>query len=644
MILDWLGQTPILLASLLVVFVPGTVAMFGAGLRGLALFATAPLFTVAATAVIAVAFGAVGIGWSPLSWGIAVLLLIAVSWAISWALGHRIPWSSSATTGRRWIIPVALALGIVIAIWRLAGYISDPSGISQTNDAVFHMNAIRFILETSDASSMHVNAVIGGQSFYPAAWHGVVSLIVMITGAEIPVTANIVSVVIGAFIWPLGIAWLARTLTGSDSVAGYAAVLSSALQTFPLLMFQWGVLFPNALSIALIPAGVALVMSLPRWSVGAKPWQAVVRGALLILVTMGALLLSQPAAILPWAAILVTWLTFRLVDRAAMIGPARAAALGVIAWLALIATWLFLANGTSGSHWPPFRGKLEVAFDVLLNGHVLVPFAFGISVLMIIGLVIALRHGRLRWFAVAWLGISLLYVMVAAIGNPFIRAEILGAWYADPYRIAALAPIVVIPLAAIGVDGIAHAIARLVHRSPSTSAARLLALGGTAVFMIVLVLLRPVAMPAVLEGTYDRESRYLAMADAYLNPDERALLESLDELVDADARIIGNPSTGTAFGYFLSGLDVYPRTWSPPTSGAWTILAADLRDVAEEPQVCEALAAYDDPEYVLDFGIGEQGPGRYQMPGMTDFAGQDGFELVVQEGTVSLWRITACAQ
>lgn len=642
MILDWLGQTPVLLIALLVVFVPGLVAMFGAGLRGLALFATAPLFTVAATAVIAVAFGVVGIGWSPLSWGIAALLLVAVTWAISWGLGRRIP--SSSSSGRRWILPVALALGIVIAIWRLVGYISDPSGISQTNDAVFHMNAIRFILETSDASSMHVNAVIGGQSFYPAAWHGVVSLIVMITGAEIPVTANIVSVVIGAFIWPLGITWLARTLTGSDSVAGYTAVLSSALQTFPLLMFQWGVLFPNALSIALIPAGVALVMSLPRWSVGAKPWQAVVRGALLILVTMGALLLSQPAAILPWAAISVMWLTFRLGALAASIGRGWATALGLTAWFVLVGAWLFLANGTSGSHWPPFRGKLEVVLDVLLNGHVLVPFAFGISVLMIIGLVIAVRDSRLRWFAFAWLGISLLYVMVAAIGNPFVRDQILGVWYADPYRIAALAPIVVIPLAAIGVDGLARAIARSIHRPPETTAARLLALGGTTVFMIVLVLLRPVAMPAVLEGTYDRESRYLAMADAYLNPDERALLEALDDLVDADARIIGNPSTGTAFGYFLSGLDVYPRTWSPPTSDAWTILAAELRDVAEDPEVCDALAAYGDPEYVLDFGIGEQAPGRYEMPGMTEFAGQDGFEFVAQEGEVSLWRITACAQ
>jgi len=642
MILDWLGQIPVLLIALLVVFVPGLVAMFGAGLRGLALFATAPLFTVAATAVIAVAFGLVGIGWSPLSWGIAALLLVAVTWAISWGLGRRIQWSSSSD--RRWILPVALALGVVIAIWRLVGYISDPSGISQTNDAVFHMNAIRFILETSDASSMHVNAVIGGQSFYPAAWHGVVSLIVMITGAEIPVTANIVSVVIGAFIWPLGIAWLARTLTGSDSVAGYTAVLSSALQTFPLLMFQWGVLFPNALSIALIPAGIALVMSLPRWSVGAKPWQAVVRGALLILVTMGALLLSQPAAILPWAAISVMWLTFRLGGLAVSIGRGWATALGLTAWFVLVGAWLFLANGTSGSHWPPFRGKLEVVLDVLLNGHVLVPFAFGISVLMLIGLVIAVRDSRLRWFAFAWLGISLLYVMVAAIGNPFVRDQILGVWYADPYRIAALAPIVVIPLAAIGVDGLARAIARLMRRRPDTTAARLLALGGTTVFMIVLVLLRPVAMPAVLEGTYDRESRYLAMADAYLNPDERALLESLDGLVDADARIIGNPSTGTAFGYFLSGLDVYPRTWSPPTSDAWTILAAELRDVAEDPEICDALAAYGDPEYVLDFGIGEQAPGRYEMPGMTEFAGQDGFEFVAQEGEVSLWRITACAQ
>ncbi|HWK77231.1 MAG TPA: DUF6541 family protein [Microbacterium sp.] len=640
--LEWLAQTPVMLAGILVVFVPGILALWGVGLRGLALFAAAPLFGVATVGVSALALGAVGVAWSPLSWAISTLVVIGVAWVLGRLLGHRLPEADVA--GPRWLLIVALVIGVAIGIWRLGTYISDPAGISQTNDAVFHMNAVRFVLETGDASSLHVNAVIGGRSFYPAAWHGIVSLMVAISGASISVAANMLTLLIGALIWSFGIAWLARELTSSRSVAAYAAVLSSALQTFPLLMFQWGVLFPNALSTALIPAGVALVAALPRWSTGGPPWRAGVRAVLLVLVTAGALLLAQPAAFLPWAAISVVWLSFHLLLRPGSVRRWPAILAVVLAWIALIVIWLRLAQGTSGAHWGAFRGNFEVFLDVLFNGQVMIPFAFGMSVLMLVGLVVAVRTARYRWFAVAWLGISGLYVLVAAVDSAFIRNNILGAWYADPYRIAALAPVVVIPLAALAVDAIVRLIARALHKPVDGRSAAIAGLVGTTVFMIVLVIIRPVAMPAVTEGSYDRDSRYLAFDDTFLSVDERALLESLDEYVEPGARVIGNPSTGTGFGYFLSGVDVYPRTWAPPSTATWPVLAQHLRDAATDPEVCDVLDAYGDPQYVLDFGKGETGAGRYIMPGMTDFADQEGFDLVAERGDVSLWRITACAE
>lgn len=642
MILEWVAQIPVVLAALLIVFVPGLVALYGVGLRGLALLAASPLFGVASAAIIAVGFGAVGIGWSPLSWALASTALIGLAWGTGRLLGLR-P-SPSARPTHRWLLPTAMIIGVILGLWRLAAYIAEPSGISQTNDAVFHMNAVRFILETADASSLHVSAVIGGNGFYPSAWHGIVSLITMLTGTSIAIAANAFTLVIGAFIWPVGIAWLTSLVTHSTIIASYAAVLSSALQTFPLLMFQWGVLFPNALSTALVPAAVALVVSLPGLSRGAAGWRIGVRNGLLILIAAGALVLSQPAALLPWAAISVVWLSFWLLGDVATIGRARAVTAIGVAWAVLIVAWLGLARGTSGSHWPPFRGWIEALLDVLLNGHILIPFAYGISALMIIGLVIAILRKRLRWFAVAWLGIASLYLLIATVAAPIIRDGIFGAWYADPYRIAALAPIVVIPLAAIGADATVRTAARWTHRPTDGVKTSFVGIAGATVFMIVLVLLRPVAMPAFLQGSYDRESRYLAADDAFLDPNERTLLESLDQLVDPGSRVIGNPSTGTGFGYFLSGVDVYPRTWSPPTSALWAVLGEHLRDAAADPAVCEALSAYAEPEYVLDFGLGEQGPGRYEMPGMTDFAGQDGFEFVEEEGDVSLWRITACDQ
>ena len=88
------------------------------------------------------------------------------------------------------------------------------------------------------------------------------------------------------------------------------------------------------------------------------------------------------------------------------------------------------------------------------------------------------------------------------------------------------------------------------------------------------------------------------------------------------SRALANPSTGAGFGYFFSGsrVDVFRRNWAPPSTDAWNILADDLRDVATDAAVCDALAVYGDPAYVLDFGPGEDRAGRWVCR-MTDFTG-----------------------
>ncbi len=641
MIADWLVQAPAFFAAVLVMFVPGVAALYIFGLRGLALLSAAPLFSVAATSVGALILGIAGVPWTLLSWSATIAAMIALSWGARIIWGIRDPQQPSE---HRWLLPTTIGIGGLIGAWRLIAYIALPSAISQTNDAVFHMNAVRFVLETANASSLHVSGVVGGGGFYPAAWHALVSLVVLLTGTDIAVAANMLTLVIGALVWPLGLAWMTWKATGSRTIAAFAALMSAALQAFPLLMFQWGVLFPNALSTALIPAAIALLLSLPAWNEGGGRWRSIGRSTLLVLVAAAALGLSQPSALIPWLAAGIVWLTFRLLARRTELGLLRVLVLLALAWIGLGALWFGLARGTSGSHWPPFRGKAEVFLDILLNGQLRMPFAFGVSALMIVGLVCAARRHEERWIVAAWAGVSVLYIGVAAVGHPLVRGLLLAPWYADPYRIASLAPILVIPLAAIGLDAIIRAVGT---RTPARGHEGLVLGISVAVITILMVLLvsaRSVAMPLFLEADYEQESRYHLGADTYLSSDERELLESLPEIVEPGARVLGNPSTGTGFGYMLSGVDVFPRNWSQPRSAQWRVLAEQLRDAAQEPAVCEALAAYGDPEYVLDFGPGEDSPGRFELPGMTGFRGQPGFELVGEAGEASLWRITACTQ
>ena len=644
---EWAAALPVTIVTLLLVLVPGVAALRGAGVRGLAMIAFAPLLSIAGIAVAAIVLGAARIPWSPASLGVVLLLVVALAWILGRVLGLPADGASARTETRRWLLPLGLGLGILFGAWRLIAYIQDPVGISQTNDAVFHMNAVRYILDTGNASSLHVSGVIGGQGFYPGAWHAVVSAVVAITGAPIPLAANAFTLVIGAVIWPLGLAWLTRTLTGSARVAGIAAVLSGALQLYPLLMFQWGVLFPNALSVAVLPAAVAVVLVLPAWYRPERAAHSWIRGVLFVGIALAALALAQPAALPVWGLVCVIWFTHRLLSAPSRIGRAPRIAVIVIAWVALGVAWVLLAGGTGGSHWPPFRSKFEAIVDVLLNSQLRVAPAWGITLLMLIGVVVVARRPTLRWFGVVWVALSVLYGLVASVGMPLVRDVLLAPWYADPYRIAAFAPLAVIPLAALGLDLLASWSTRALGRREDHDEGSVRAVAGIAVAaagMLLIVCLRPVPMPAFLEGTYDAESRYITADDTYLNVDERSLLEALPEYVEPGSRVIANPSSGAGFGYMLSGVDVFPRTWSPPRTAAWATIASSLRDVGTDTEVCDALDAYGHPEYVLDFGPGERAPGRFRMPGMTDFAGKPGFERVAERGDVSLWRITACAR
>lgn len=637
MILDWVAQTPALLAAVFVVFLPGLLPLLVIRIRGLALVALAPILGTAVAAGSAILLDWFGIGWTPVSYGVMVVLVTALAWGARLLLGAAPERVRSASP--RWFLPAALTAGVVVGAASLAAYIADPTGISQTNDAVFHLNAVRYALDTGSASSLGITTFMTGRTvFYPAAWHALVSMVVLITGAEIAVAANVITLVIGAVIWTAGIAWLTRVATGSTMSAGYAAALSGALQMFPLLMFQWGVLYPNALSVALLPGAIALVLTTPKWLRRDKPVHSVGLLAILIVLSVAALLLSQPASVLIWGLVCAVWFSIHLFRQQAVRSTLARLSVLVLVWAALTVVWIFFAQSTSGSHWPVFRGKFEAGVDVLLNRQMEIPVPYAIVALMLVGLIVVVRRGTLWWIAAAWLAVSALYIGAAAFSAPLVRTWLLGPWYSDPNRVAALAPLLVIPLAAIGLDALVRLILRRGDRIRP-----FIGFVGALLLIVIVMLTRSTAEPAFTEGRVYEESRYAITEETYLSIDERELLESLPELVPEGERILGNPSAGTGFGYAFSGMDVYPRSWSPPSNQAWTVLAGELRDVASEPAVCEALTAIGSPGYVLDFGPGEVKPGRYVMPGLTDFDGQDGFEFIAAEGEASLWRITACA-
>src|SRR5690606_6718894 len=135
------------------------------------------------------------------------------------------------------------------------------------NDAPFHLGAVRAIIEAQRASSFGLGGLVDPEApgaFYPGAWHGTTALVCVLSGAGVAEATNVMTIVVGAVVWPLGVAWIAQAATGRRLAAAAAAALSPALLSFPLLLVQYGVLYSYLLAVALVPAGIAAVVELGR--------------------------------------------------------------------------------------------------------------------------------------------------------------------------------------------------------------------------------------------------------------------------------------------------------------------------------------------------------------------------------------------
>ncbi|HWM16557.1 MAG TPA: DUF6541 family protein [Microbacterium sp.] len=642
--LDWFAQTPALVAAILVVLTPGLLIGWAAGLRGLALWAVATPLGTAALTGLSLLLGLFGVGWWLLPALIGTIVVALVAWALRFSLKlGRVPAKEPLShPALRFAVPAGVAVGLLLVLFRVGLYIGDPSAISQTNDASFHLSALRFALETGGASPLELSRVIGAESFYPSAWHVLASLVAQLSGCSVEVAANVVSLAIAAIAWPLGIAYLTRAVAGATAAA-VAAALAASVAAFPLLLVQWGILYPQLLAVAMLPAAIALVVDHRALTSG--PGHQAARWARLLLLVAGAALAvtaAQPSVLLALISAVLAYTAWEVVARwRSLTVRGRSIGLALVVTIAVITAvlwWLF--SRSVSVTWPPSTGRVTAVVEVIFNGFLGYPWAVGTSILMVIGLIVAVRTPAMRWLATLWVLLAGLYVVAASIGLPWLRGFLVGAWYEDPYRLAALVPVAAIPLAGIGAAVVAGWAAKALAPGRERTGVWA-ALGVVTIIGVISLAVSPqIARRDVFAHRID-PNLYTVTADSYLSADELALLERLDETVPADAVVIGNPSTGMALGYAISGRNVIPRTWSPPPGETYDVLWTSLRDVADDPAVCPALEAFG-AEYVLDFGPGEEYPGRWIMPGFTNIDGQSGFELVDREGAATLWRVTAC--
>ena len=690
--MSWLGAVPAVSIAVLVLVVPGLLASLVFGLRGFALLGLAPAFSMS--------FIAIASSLAPLvhvRWGILPLAAVTILGAlVVWALRRLLGWAPASKSERR-LLPrwrayrlhyAAYVLGLIFAavlIGRslLIAFVS-PDSFSQTYDNIFHLNALRYIQETGSASSFTIGSM-AGSPFYPAGWHALTSLVQGLAGVSIPVAVNATNLAIGALVWPISVVFLVRAIFGSRPLAVFSgALLSACFAAFPLLMIDFGVLYPNYLGLALLPACLAQLLRAMRLSHDSSG--PPLREWLMLGASMIGMSIAHPNSAMALLAFSVPLFIFSYLSH--VIAVARS---GVNAWRRLIAptallvvfliltavVWKVVRPPLAAAFWPPTQTVAQAVGEGLLGAPMRMAPTFVIAVLLVLGLFYCVRN-RLIWPALIMFGMGLaLYVIVSGYPAGSFRNFVTAVWYNDSYRLASLLPTVLIPVAVAGALALAQWWARATSRVsgsparteassgsdqapfPTVTASAGAALGatrqrntqrsrvrslltgsGVLVLTVLLVLAAQHGQVATervnARGLYDLRGN-----SPLVTSDEMAILKRLDSHVPPNAVIAGSPYTGTALAYALADRKTLQLHILSAITPQIQAVDTGLRDAPANAAACTAIKDLH-VQYVLDFGTQEIHYENHPYHGIEDLQGSHAVQLIDQQGNARLYKVVAC--
>ncbi|WP_323960221.1 hypothetical protein GC088_01820 [Arthrobacter sp. JZ12] len=648
--MTWLSTLPGFAVSALVLLGPGM--LWGAllGLRRLTLLALAGPLSVTAAVVAAELASLAGVRWSLIPLVSVTLAVGLVLWLMRRSYAGSLPERIRTDPGRplgrsltAWAV-AAVPVGL-ITLW----IFGHPENIAQSHDNIFHLNAVRYIAETGNASSLDLG-YLGTRApvFYPAGWHALVSLVLVTSGLSVPAAINVVNLSIVLGIWSVGCLFLVTRVTGErrSALLG-AAVLSGAYSSFPYLLYEFGVVFPFLLSIALLPAVLGLVVQLLR--VGA-PLRTMTAANLLLLAGVApGLAFAHPASLVGALGLslpMVLAAAYRRLRRGSM--PAWRTLVPTAAFLLVLGSaWMLLRPSRGGSdNWDEL-GNVQLALhEVLTQAPLYRPPAYLAAALTLIGAVALIYRRRHLWA----LFLYCLGAMLFVIGNwkeaPDLRWIVAGVWYNDFFRISAMLPVSGVILASVGavalVDVLRPAVRRYLASGSGIASGRGRRMSAAAV-VVVLAGLALAPLGAVQRGVAEAAAKYQFTEDSQLlTADELALIRRLPETVEPGAAIVGVPLTGASLSYSYAGIPGVILYGEVPPTDAGKVLFNSLDELTSNPEVCPAVEQTG-ARYVLDFGTRSVHPGeRVVEPGLQDLTPENGFELVDSEGAAELYRITGC--
>lgn len=692
----WVMFISSVLLAALFLYLPGLLFLRAFRLPGLTSVVCAPLISIPAYIAMCLLYAKSGVFSSWVTLSFPLLLTSAIVFAVgSWVgcgktirVGVRFsPDAQPRLSGGSWWLSDWAGLGLYVLVGLVVGGVcfvgtlQGPDSFVQAYDNIHHLGTTNGFVASGNWSPFSAtlyattsDAAINplpGSGFYPTVWNCMAALLVSALGVSAMLAANAVNFLFVAVVLPASMFILMRVLfPKSPGIVAFGSLCVLGLSAFPWMLLLFGPLYPNVISLCLVPLLLFCFLSIFSQGVG-----KVSRVVSIVLFCVGVLCcaFTQPNAVFTTGVLLIPFCVrqaVRAVDFLTLSGSRKRIAqlgMGIAACLCIALIWyaLFKApflQAVVSHSWPAEFSKLQAFTDALLLGFRAGGTQIALAILVVAGGLYTLRHREHLWITCSYAIVAAMYV-VGASSDGFLQHLLTGFWYTDSFRVAASSSLFAIPLASIGLWVVFRAICRLAGRMLSDMKVREIStVSGCAVVAVFLLITfgpsvvkmdeRPEedALDAVLSALrWENDTNESHVYDAK----EREFVQEVKQMVSTDDLILNVPDDGSAFAYAADGLRTYYRylrTYGDEDeTEASKIIRNHLVDIASDERVHDAVANVGST-YLLML---DQGDSRFYSPHL--FTYEDGknwrgieaiddttpgFEVILSKDDMRLYRIT----
>ena len=573
---------------------------------------------------------------------------------------------------------ICVGTGFVFAYWFFSHSLADWSHLTQSEDNIRHYAYIRSLLNSTDWSTLNVSMYGIGTSqslnpylsqtggFYPLGWHIPSAITCALASTSIGIGTNVINFTLIGISLPVASYYLISQIFPNKSKLQVAtgAIISLVLPASPWVLLAVWPLFPNLATMCLVPAAAALFIDATTASSACRPTK--IAGFVLC---CGGISVTQPNGIFVCAVFLIpytAWICSKYAGERQFtnkIGKGKAKLIaGSAAGLSISLIWLFVYKlppfqGVVSYYWTPISTIWQAMADCLFTAYPIQPANIFVALLCAAGALHLLRK-KLYWPVISCSLAAILYVVAAAFGDNVIKHVLTGFWYTDPYRVAAMLAFCCIPVAYSGFTLLLGAVKAIADRLDMPSKPFIVAIA-TVLALFIVFALPSFAIRGVVEITTPYSTMTANMRGftrveegAILTDSKIEFLNKVATITGPNAVIANTPYDGSCFAKGVANLNLLfcnDENYTELTTSNWAIdLRSNLcnytssnstREIVREKNV-QYVLSLEESERVMQTWYPSLDPSGWI--GLTEIRDSTpGFELVLHEGNMSLYKIIA---